>query len=153
MVIRPFAGIIRINLLGLKGFGSAVYIKTPGKELLQRVTRGWVRYCALVLVALLFSGCSGILDTSPSGRLYTNIIRPHSLDFKRTAVGTKRCIIDEYKLQEPLTGYDLSVELTTDLILATAKEAGISKISFTELQTVSFLMGIYSRRRLIIYGD
>jgi hypothetical protein len=112
-----------------------------------------IRFIAPLLLALLLAGCSGFLETSASGRLYTNTIRPHSRDFHNSPVGDKQCLIDEHQLREPVSGYGVSVEWTADLILAAANQAGISRISYTELQTVSFLLGVYRRQRLIIHGD
>lgn len=105
-----------------------------------------------VLVAIVFSGCAGIGTPITTGQLYTNIIQPHSTDFHSTPVGTKQCVLDEHKLKDPVSG-GYSVEWTADVIRAATKEAGITNVSFTEIQTVSFLFGTYSRRRLIIYGD
>jgi hypothetical protein len=112
-----------------------------------------IRFLFPLLAALLFSGCSGIRDTSAPGQLYSNIILPHSTDFQNSPVGTKRCVLDEHQLKEPVSGYGISVEWTSDRILAAAQRAGITRISYTEMQTVSFFMGIYRRQRLIIHGD
>lgn len=102
----------------------------------------------LVLVLLVFgAGCA-------SGRrsLYTNTIRPYSTNFRNTSVGTKKCVLNEYKVKEPVTGYGISAEWGTEAILAAAKEAGITNIAYTEMHTFS-IMSVYRRKRLIIHGD
>lgn len=112
-----------------------------------------IRSCALLLAGLLLSGC-GMLDGSPArGQLYTNVTLPRSTDFRNTPVGSRQCRLDEYQLREPVSGYGISVEWSADRILAAAHQAGISRISYTELETVSFLFNIYRRQRLIIHGD
>ena len=105
-----------------------------------------------VLVAIMFSGCAGTGTPITTGLLYTNIILPHSTDFQSTPVGTKRCVLDEHELKDPVSG-GYSVAWTAAVIRAATKEAVNTNISFTETQTVSFLLGTYSRRRLVIYGD
>ena len=110
------------------------------------------RYLPL-LAALLLAGCSGIGSSLVQGNIYTNVVLPYTTDFQDSSVGSKRCVLDEYQLREPVSGYGVSVEWTTGRILAAAQAAGISRISYTEMQTMSILMGIYRRQRLIIYGD
>ncbi|HSH13636.1 MAG TPA: hypothetical protein VLA15_07800 [Desulfurivibrionaceae bacterium] len=108
---------------------------------------------ALLGALLLISGCSGLGTTIAQGNLYTKVIRPYSTDFRNSPVGSKRCVLDEHQLREPVSGYGVSVEWSTDRILAGAQAAGISRISYTEMESMSFLLGIYRRQRLIIYGD
>ncbi len=111
------------------------------------------RLLAPLLMALLLSGCA-VLDGYPTqGQLYTDVTLPHSTDFHNTRVGDKTCVLDEYQVREPVSGYGVTVEWSTDRILAAARAAGISNISYTEQQTVSVLFGIYKRQRLIIHGD
>ena len=95
-----------------------------------------------------------MLDSFPvEGQLYTNVTLPFSTNFHDSAIGTKSCFLDEFQVREPVSGYGLTVEWSTDRILAAARAAGISRISYTELQTVSYLFGIYKRQRLVIHGD
>lgn len=112
-----------------------------------------IRYLLPLLALLMLSGCSGIGASPVQGDIYTNVVLPYSTDFRDSPVGSKRCVLDEHQFREPVTGYGVSVEWTAGRILAAARRAGISRISYTEMQTLSFLMGIYRRQRLIIYGD
>lgn len=118
------------------------------------MTEGACRGKLLFLVLLVFSaGCmSGRRRLVSPGLLYTNTIRPHSTNFRNTSVGTKSCVLNEYKLKEPVTGYDVSAEWSTKTIIAAAKEAGITNIAYTEMHTLSIL-GIYRQKSLIIHGD
>lgn len=106
-----------------------------------------------ILATLLLTGCSGVGSTMVQGNLYTNVVQPYSTDFHDSPVGSKRCVLDEHQFREPISGYGVSVEWTAGRILAAAKAAGISRVSYTEMQTLSFLMGIYRRQRLIVHGD
>ena len=103
----------------------------------------------ILLLVLFLSGCS----ISGPGQLYTNITRPYTRDFNRTVVGEKQCVSKEHRVREPVSGYGVTVEWSSDRIQEAAEKAGITKISCIDVQTVSFLLGIYTRRKLIIYGD
>ena len=81
-----------------------------------------VRRGKLLVLVLLVSGAGCMRGQRV---LYTNTIRPHSTNFRNTSVGTKRCVLNEYKLKEPVTGYDISAEWGTKAIITAAKEAGI----------------------------
>lgn len=112
-----------------------------------------IRHLTALLATLLLTGCSGLGSSLPQGHLYTNVVQPYSIDFQDSPVGSKHCVLDEHQLREPVSGYGVSVEWTSGRILAAARAAGISRISYTEMQTLSFLMGIYRRQRLIVHGD
>lgn len=103
----------------------------------------------LFCLALCLAGCSQI----SSGRLYTNVIQPYSRDFNNTPVGSKQCIITDHKIKEPLSSFGVSVEWSKGQIQSAAGEAGIENIAYVDVQTISFLLGIYSRKKLIIYGN
>jgi hypothetical protein len=103
----------------------------------------------LLGLVLVFCGCS----ISGPGQLYTNITLPYTRDFNRTPVGGKQCVLKEHRVREPVSGYGVTVEWSSDRIQAAANKAGITEISCIDVQTVSFLLGIYTRRKLIIYGD
>ena len=98
---------------------------------------------------LCLAGCS----RSGPGRLYSNVTLPYSTDFNNTPVAGKQCILKDHRIREPVSGYGVSVEWSTDQIQSAAREAGISIIRYMDVQTISFVLGIYTRRKLIIYGD
>jgi len=107
------------------------------------------KYLFITGLALLLTGCASLAP----GRLYTNVIQPHSTDFHVTPVGTKRCVLDEHRVKEPVSGFGVTVEWSMNRIRSAARAAGITNIYYTEVQTLSILMGAYRRRRLIIHGD
>ncbi len=99
---------------------------------------------------LCLAGCS----MSGPGRLYTHVTQPYSRDFNRTPAGSKQCVLRAaHQIKEPVSGYGVTVEWSADQIQAAARRAGISQIRYMDLQTTSFVLGIYTRRKLIICGD
>ena len=108
-----------------------------------------IRGLFILLLCFALSGCAA---TAP-GRIYTNVVRPYSIDFKETPVGSKHCEIDLHSVQEPFSARGITVEWTSGEILAAAEKAGIDHIYYTEERVLSILFGVYERRRLIVYGD
>lgn len=103
----------------------------------------------LICLVLCLAGCS----RSGPGRLYTNVTLPYSRDFNNTPQGTKQCTLQAHRIKEPASGYGVTVEWTTSQIQSAARDAGIERIRYIDIQTISFVLGIYTRQKLIIYGD
>lgn len=78
---------------------------------------------------------------------------PLTTNFNNTKIGSKRIVLDERRLREPLTGLGISVAWTEDLIRGEARKAGITQIHYIEQEIVRILLGIYIHRKLIVYGD
>ena len=110
---------------------------------------GTKRYLLVFLLIFGLGGCS----MSGPGRLYSNVTLPYTRDFKNTRMGTKSCVLRSHHLKEPVSGYGVSVEWSADRIQAAAEREGITRISCIDIQTISLVLGIYSRRKLIVYGD
>jgi len=100
----------------------------------------------VVLIGLC-SGCA------VDGRLYTNKIVSYSEDFDRTPRGSKVCYIDDFKVKEPFSGYDVSAEWMTSSVYEQARNADIGEIYYADLKIFSVMFGIYSQKTLIIYGE
>jgi hypothetical protein len=109
-----------------------------------------IRHFFAAIAILSVAGCSGF---TPPGLLYTNVISPYSVDYHDTKIGTKQCVIDAHSISEPLTGYGVSVEWSSDVIESAANQAGITEITCIDMQTLSVVLGIYKRERLIVYGN
>ena len=103
----------------------------------------------ILLVLISFVSSCSMLD----GRLYTNKVIPYSEDFKETPIGSKVCYVDDFKVKEPVSGYNISAEWMTSSVIEQARQEGISKIYYADLRVFSILMGIYSKKTLIVYGD
>jgi hypothetical protein len=103
---------------------------------------------AVMALFFLITSCA----TAP-GRIYTNITRPLTTDFNNTRIGTKKAVLEEHSIKEPVSGYGLTFEWSSYQINQVAQKAGITRIGFIEEQTKSYVFGLYSHRTLIIYGD
>lgn len=88
-----------------------------------------------------------------TGPVFTYIVEPYTEDFNRTPVGTRSCVVNNYKVEEPVSGYDLSAEWDTDVVARAAREAGMTRLHFAERETLEIWFGTFRRRRLILYGD
>jgi len=87
------------------------------------------------------------------GRLYTSKTVTFSEDFKETPVGSKVCYVDDFKVQEPISGYNVNAQWMTSSVIEKARQAGITKIYYADLKVFTVLMGVYSKKTLVIYGD
>jgi len=99
------------------------------------------------LLLIILSGCS------TTGRLYTNIIEPYTEDYNNTPVGLKKCIIKNHRFREPISRLNISAEWSVSDIIEQAHTAGIQKIYYMDVRTLSILSEIYRRKDIIIYGD
>lgn len=104
----------------------------------------------LIVSSLLLLFCT---SCSMDGRLYTNKVIPYSENFHESPKGAKVCYVEDFKVKEPVSGYNISAEWTTSAIIEKARSAGIEKIHYADLKIFSILMGIYSKKTLIVYGD
>lgn len=107
------------------------------------------KYLISGMLVLCLAGCS----MSGPGRLYSNVTLPFSKDFNNTPKGSKQCILTDHRIKEPASGYGMTVEWSTNQIQAAAREAGIENVYYMDIHTISYVLGIYTRRELIIYGD
>ena len=104
----------------------------------------------------LFLLLPALITSSGCGLLYTNVTRPYSRDFNNTPVGSKKCTMSAHKVQAPLfplTSSRVSAEWDTTDVNEAAREAGITRIYYADVHTLSFLLNTYRRSTLIIYGD
>ena len=106
-----------------------------------------IKLLSVLTVVFLVAGCA------PYGIIYSDTVSPYSRNFSLTSAGSKKCEIKTHQLREPFSGYNISSEWTTGYILNEARNAGIKEISYIDKQTISILLGIYKREKLIVYGD
>ena len=99
------------------------------------------------MLSVATAGCAG------KGLLYTRVVRPYSPDFRGTPVGGRACRVHEHILREPLSGADVSVSFTSRVVAEAACAAGLTKLYYADLETLSILNGIYERKTLILHGD
>ena len=108
-------------------------------------TRSGVLFLSLWLLGL--AGCA------TRAVLFSHVTEPATVNFRHTPVGTKRCVIRNFRVQEPVSGYGVSAEWDAGTIRAAARQAGITNIYYVDLQTLSVLSGLYRQRALVVYGD
>jgi hypothetical protein len=102
---------------------------------------------AFILMAhLVGTGCT-------SGFVYTNVIRPLSTDMDQTPLGGKTFAINSKRIQEPLTGFDLSAEWDSRAIGDAARNGGLTTVYFADLQTISVLGGLWKQQIIRVRGD
>lgn len=99
------------------------------------------------------AGAAFLTGCATYGAIYADTVAPYTENFRETPVGSKRCVIHDYQLREPLTRVKLSAEWTTDVILNESRKAGITEIYYMDMRTVSILFGIYRHKSLLVYGD
>jgi len=104
----------------------------------------------MVMTGMLVSGCF-----SPTGLLYTRVTQPLSLPSHRKdcPAALKRCHVSLTQLKEPVSRLSLSVMWSNNAVKEAAQEAGITEIYYADLETLSFVLGTYQRRRVFFYGD
>jgi len=103
----------------------------------------------LCLIAVLLLGCG-------RGLLYTKTIKPYTKTFRNTPVGEKVLVINTQNIKASIptiTPPGLSGQWDTDDIMRLAREKGITELRYIDIKTVSFLLGTYSHKSLIVYGD
>lgn len=85
--------------------------------------------------------------------MYTNKVIPFSEDFINTPRGSKVCYIHDFKIKEPISGYNVSAQWMTSSVVEKARAAGIERIYYADLKIFNILSKIYSKKTLIVYGD
>ena len=108
-----------------------------------------IKTTLLCLTAVLLLGCG-------RGLLYTKTIEPYTKTFRNTPVGEKFIVINTENIKASIptiTPPGLSVQWDTDNIMRLAREKGITELRYIDIKTVSILLGTYSRKSLIVYGD
>lgn len=87
------------------------------------------------------------------GGIYSCTVEPYTEDFRRTPVGSKRAIVEDFKVREPVSGYGISAEWGVRAVRDAACAAGMTNIYYADIETLSILSDLFRRRRLIVYGD
>ena len=110
-----------------------------------------IKLTLISLLLLLTPSC--FIDGSIDGRIYTDKVVPYAYNMNETPLATKVCYVKDFKVQEPVTGYNVQAEWMTSAVIEKAREAGIKQIHYADLRIFSILLGLYTRKTLIIYGD
>jgi hypothetical protein len=105
---------------------------------------GWV---AGLFTWALLSGCGSI-----RGAVYENYRMPYTVDLDETPVsfnaGTGKII----EVKEPFTGYDITAEFNSNAVGDIARQHGITKVYWADIEMFN-LLGVWKEKRLFIYGE
>lgn len=98
------------------------------------------------MLILAGSGCT-------SGFIYTNVTFPLTTDMNRTPVGRTVSSVNSKLLQEPLTGFDLTVEWDSRALGDAARKAGFETFYFADIHTISILGGLWEQQAVRVWGE
>ena len=100
-----------------------------------------------LFMCLLFGpGCT-------SGFIYTNVTFPLTTDMNQTPIGQTVTSVNSKLLQEPFTGVDISVEWDSRAIGDAVRKAGFKTFYFADMQTISFLGGLWEQQAIRVWGE
>ena len=118
-------------------------------------TRPLARKCHLfgiTLAVALVSGLSGCGVVS-RGLLYTDTVQPLCRDQRGTDLGSKVGSGSSKRVEIPTTQIDLSAEWDSRAIGDIARKHGISVVHGCDSRRQSYVLGIWRRDEVIIYGE
>jgi hypothetical protein len=112
----------------------------------RRMRRSIAKLLAL-LVSL--SGCVGF----PPGLLYTDRIQPLCKDMRSTGLGLAQSSGSSKRVTLPTTRIDISAEWDSRAIGDIGKKAGMKTVYGCDVRRESYLLGLWRRDEVIVYGE
>lgn len=109
----------------------------------------YLRLSGALIFFLVLSGCSRI----PRGLLYTDIVEPLCTDARGSTLGSRSARGDTKTIEIPLTQLNLSAEWDSRAIGDAAKKAGLNTIHSCDLRREYYIIGIWRRERVLVYGE
>jgi hypothetical protein len=103
----------------------------------------------VLLVSVWLTGC-GFLNR---GLLYTDITQPLCKDARGVALGRLSAAGSSKRIEIPTTRVDFTAEWDSRAIGDIAKEHGINQVNYCDWRRESYVLGIWRRDEVIIYGD
>ena len=94
-----------------------------------------IKLAIILAVILIFSGCA-----------YVHIKTPYDSDLDKTELGSKVGVAQAYSLFWLVSWGDASYA-------AAAKNGNITVLKHSDQETTQIFLGIYTRWRIIVYGD
>jgi len=104
--------------------------------------------CRSALILVVVITCQGCRH----GFIYTNVTIPVATNMDKTPRGTKLAVISSKRIKEPYSSLGLSVEWDSRAIGDAARRAGLSKIYYTDLQTISVFGGVWKKQKILVMG-
>ncbi len=108
--------------------------------------------CSALLISFLIislGGC-GVISR---GLLYTDTIQPLCKDMRGTPLGSKQGTGSSKRVEIPTTQVDLAAEWDTRAIGDIAKRYGITTVYGCDTRRQSYVLGIWRKDEVIIYGE
>jgi hypothetical protein len=107
------------------------------------------RTTILLPLVLFLSGC-GLVSR---GLLYTDTVQPLCRDLRGTTLGSKTGTGSSKRVEIPTTQIDMSAEWDSRAIGDIAKEHRISVVHGCDSRRQSYVLGIWRKDQVIIYGE
>ena len=104
--------------------------------------------CRLVLFLFIIITCPGCRH----GFIYSNVTVPVVTNMDKTPRGTKLAAISSKQIKEPYSGLGLSAEWNSRAIGDAARRAGLSKIYYADMQTISVFGGVWKKQKILVMG-
>lgn len=99
----------------------------------------------LYLAFLLLSGCT-------RGIIYTDVVRPLTRNMNVTPTSETHARSSTKRLAEPVSVLNASAEWSSRAIGDAAQKENFKKIYFADMRTESYLLGIWQKKTVHVYG-
>ena len=100
----------------------------------------------LLINCLIFTACS-------PGILYTDIKEPLFTNITNARVGDFNAIGKSYEIKEPFSPIGGRIEIASKAPGDIAKNSNLTKISYADIRTQSYLLGIWKKQTVYVYGE
>jgi hypothetical protein len=108
-----------------------------------------IRAASTLYLLLSCAGCG----TISRGVLYTDTIQPLCTDARGTSLGARSASGSSKRLEIPTTRVDISAEWDSRAIGDIAREHGMQTVYGCDSRRQSFLLGLWRKDEVIIYGE
>jgi hypothetical protein len=108
-----------------------------------------LRFVSALIVVAGVSGCGFVTR----GVLYTDTTQPLCKDARGTPLGQLSAGGSSKRIEIPTTQIDVTAEWDSRAIGDIAKKHGISTVNSCDWRRESYVLGIWRRDEVIIYGD
>jgi hypothetical protein len=102
-----------------------------------------------LLLTTTLSGC-GVISR---GLLYTDITQPLCKDARGTQLGEKKASGSSKKIEIPTARVDIAAEWDSRAIGEIARKHGLKTVYGCDIRRQSYVLGIWRKDEVIIYGD
>lgn len=100
----------------------------------------------LCIIFLFLTACT-------PGLLYTDIKEPLFTNMNETPYGITQSAGSSYEIKEPFTAIGARIEVASNAPGDIVKKSNMNKIYYADLHTRSYLLGLWRKRTVIVYGE